>query len=151
MTSPQPPTDAILTHLACAMASFTQGYGGEAKSELSRLVNQLKTGQPAHPLARRWCDVLFQCIAWHSLSLNQGDDSHRVNLGRALWELYQSVQAEDPAPLAQLVPAAEGGLRYLPTVTTVPYEVPVVPAGVPAPNRRDSPHLWEPRKGRSPP
>jgi len=151
MTPAQPATDAILTQLASALALFTQGYGGEGKTTLSRLINQLKTGTPAHPLARRWCDVLFQCIAWHSLGLNTGSETHRIDLGRALWELYQSVQAADPAPLAQLIPDGDGGLRYLPTVTTVPYEVPTVPAEPegPAPaSRRDTPHLWQPRKSR---
>ncbi|KFN43901.1 hypothetical protein [Arenimonas oryziterrae] len=112
MSVPQRSQADLLEDIAWVMSCFIQDYGGEAKTEIGSILNRLRDGQPSYALAERWSAVLNQCLRWH------GEDRHydhsRTYLGRALYELYQSVLQQSEQPLRLLRPAADGRLAYVP-------------------------------------
>lgn len=108
MTHPQPSQDQLCRDVVHIMASFVQGYGGEAKTGILYLKNDLDAGQPRHPHADRWIAVLNQLGHWH----REGEPG-RFTLGRALTDLYESMDTNSLAPLALLEPDPDGdGLKY---------------------------------------
>ena len=124
-------TADLLDFVAWTLACFAQGYNSDGKSGLYELAAKIDKADPRHPLADRWIAVLGQCERWNSGAdrRNAGANGGRRDMGRALYELHQSIARNDPAPLSQLRPDPDGeGLQY--TFSPNSYPIPASPPAV---------------------